>query len=201
MKKSKGSVVVWVIVIVVLLVAVGFAGWFFLIRKSGEGGRCKNTGKCQTGLRCVDYTCSSGKTGSVCKTYNDCQSGLYCKSSQCAQLPSYTQYFDKIKISKMKPGMPPGPNNVPVETTEFKATDGIEMDLVGVKSTTNGSFYFTLTDPVTGEVAMSGKNNKQQLSGQDRGTGTDLPVSPGKYDLNFFFNDELVYTTQITISQ
>ncbi len=214
------------IFIIVLLVALGFGGWYFFLRKLPEGVACKSVENCETGLKCVNKTCSSGNTGSsceaktdcktnfcitnkctegkksdVCLTYRDCGKGLFCKQGICVEPPSYSQYFNKIVVSKMKLGMPPGPNNIPVPTTEFKTTDAIEIDFVGVKSTTIGEFYYEAIDQVTGEVVFTSSGYKQKLEGRDTGTGSDLPrvVGKGEFDLNIYYNDEIVYTTTIKV--
>ena len=215
-----------IILVVLLILAVGgVAGWYFFIKKSPEGGACINDQKCVTGLKCINKTCSSGQIGSVCSvksdcksdfcvsgkctegikgdactTYKDCTKGLLCQKGACTTPPDYTKYFDKIIISKMKVGMPPGTNNIPVPTTEFKKTDAIEIDFIGVKPATKGDFYYEIVNPTTGEVAFTSINNKQTLNGRDIGTGSDLPVSPGEYDLNIYFNDELIYTVSIKIT-
>jgi len=188
-------------IIIILIAGLGFAGWYFFIRKAPEGGRCQITTNCQTGLKCANKTCSSGKANSSCATYKDCNEGLYCKTNVCIEKPLYTQYFDKLIISKMKPGLPPGPNNPTTVTSEFKSTDGIEMDFVGVKSSTTGEFYYEFADSNTGKTIRSGIDQKQQFDGRDRGTGTDLASMNGKIDLNIYYNDALIYTVPITISQ
>ena len=216
------------IVIVVILAVAGAAGWFFLVKKSAEGGHCTNDSRCETGLKCLNQKCSSGqkgssctqksdcqtgycvnnlctegKAGNSCKTYNDCEKGLMCQKSLCTTPPDYSKYFSNVIISKIKPGMGPGPNNPETVTNTFTRADAIEMDFVGVKSTTVGDFYYEIVNSTTGEVSRSSKNEQQlTLSGQDRGTGTSLDnVAPGEYDLNIYFNNELVYTSQITITQ
>ena len=247
MKKS----LIFVIVIIVIL-ALGFLGWRFLLKKSDEGGICKADKNCQEGLKCINNVCSSGKVGSVCRdktdcltpfcvegkctegkrndpcaaatdcstnycvssvctegekgdaclTYKDCQTGLLCQKGTCSNPPSYSQYLSKIAISKMKLGMPPGPDNIPVPTTEFKTTDAIEIDLIGVKSTTIGELYYEAVNSITGEVAFSTESFKQQIEGRDIGTGSDLPnkVGIGEFELNIYFNNEIIYTTTIKVS-
>jgi hypothetical protein len=103
----------------------------------------------------------------------------------------------------MKLGMPPGPDNIPIPTNEFKTTDAIEIDFVGVKSTTKGEAYYEAINPITGEVAFTSLGYKQKLEGRDTGTGSDLPrvVGEGEFDLNIYYNDEMVYTTTIKISE
>jgi len=217
--------VYWLIGILVFL-ALAFGGWYYFIKKSPEGGSCQNASKCEKGLNCIDKICSSGKTGSycgqksdctsnycvnkkctegkvdnACTSYNDCGTGLLCQKGSCAKPPTYSQYFDKVTISKIKPGMPPGPNNVPVVTTEFKSSDGIEIDLGGVKATTKGDFYYEVVDQVSGIALMSSKNNPQTLNGKDFGTGTDLPVPAGEYNLNIYFANQLVYTSVIKVTK
>jgi hypothetical protein len=216
------------LVIILILAGLGFAGWYFLIRKSTGGGTCTSDQKCVSGLKCVSKICSSGKAGSVCsakadcttnfcvnskctegkvndacKTYQDCQTGFRCLKSVCSNPPSYTKYLDKIQISKINPGSGPGPNNPETVTTEFKNTDAIEVDLIGVKSTTIGDFYYNFVDPTTGEIIRTSKNEIgiQQLEGQDRGTGTALSnLIPGKYEFDIYFNNELIYSTEITVT-
>jgi hypothetical protein len=221
----KKSLIIAVIVLVILI--LGFLGWQFLLKKSADGGVCKSEKNCETGLKCINSICSSGKMGSVCiakadcltnycvsgkctegkkgdacSTYKDCEKGLFCKNEICSEPPSYSQYFNKIEISKMKIGMPPGPNNTPIPTAEFKTTDAIEIDLTGVKSTTSGEFYYEAVDSVTGEVVFSTSNYKQKVEGRDIGTGSDLPkvVGEGEFELNIYFNNEMIYTTQIRVS-
>jgi len=216
--------VITVIIVLLLLVIMGFGGWYFFLKKSPEGGACVNEQKCEQGLKCLNKICSSGKVGSscaqksdcqsqfcaknlctegkkdnVCATYKDCQSGLLCVKSVCATPPDYSKYFTKIIVSKMKVGSPPGPNNVPEPTTQFKTTDAIEVDMEIKSSDVKGEFYYSVVDSKTGEIGFS--QQKQQIDGQSRGTGSDLPVPPGEYDLNVYFNDELVYTVPITISK
>lgn len=218
-----------IIILIIVIAALGFGGWYYFIRKSAEGGSCTNDSRCEQGLKCLNKTCSSGKKGSscsqksdcttgycvnnlctegkkddACKTHNDCQKGLLCQKSICATPPDYSKYFDKIIISKMKPGMGPGPNNPTTVTDTFKTTDAIEIDFGGVKPTTIGEVYYEMVDPITGEVVRTSKNEigMQKLEGQDRGTGTSLSnLSPGEYDLNIYFNNELVYSTPIKITQ
>ncbi len=159
--------IIIIVSIILLLAVIGFGGWYFFLRKVPEGMACKIAGNCETGLKCLNKICSSGNIGSscgvktdcktnfcvankctegkkedVCLTYRDCEKGLFCKQGVCSQPPSYSQYFSKIVVSKMKIGLPPGPNNMPVPTTNFKTTDAIEIDFVGVKPTTTGEFYY-----------------------------------------------------------
>ena len=190
------------LIVVVILAALGFGGWYYFIKKSPVGGKCTADARCEVG-KCVNSTCSSGKIDSACKTYNDCESGLLCLKNKCAKKPDFSQYFEKIVISKYKKGSGPGPDNPSIVTTEFNsATDSIGIDIVGVKPTTIGPFYFELVNSTTGEVALSTQNRQGEilLNGQDRGAGTDLSgTAPGTYDFNFYFNNELLYTTPITI--
>ena len=192
-----------VVIIIVVLAAIGFGGWYFFMKKSVESGACRNEAQCEQGLKCVNKICSSGKVGSGCINYKDCESGLLCIKSICSEKPDYSQYFDKVIISKIKPGSGPGPDNPETVTTIFTTADAIEMDFVGVKTTTVGEFYYEIVDATSGEVSRSSKNEQAlELSGQDRGTGTSLDnVSPGEYDLNIYFQDELVYATTITVTQ
>lgn len=222
MKKT----VITVLVVVVIAVA-GFGGWYFLIKKSPEGGNCTNTARCVQGLNCYNKICSSGKLGSACvaktdcaggycanskctdgqkgsscATYKDCASGLLCQKSACATAPDYSKYFTKVNISKMKPGSPPGPDNPLVATTEFRSGDGITIDFIGVKSTTVGTFKYEVVNSTTGEIAVSSQDRGEvpNFSGRDFGTGTDLSAPTGTYDLNLYLNDTLIYTTPITVS-
>lgn len=218
---------IFIVPIAILVILVlGFLGWQSLSKKSVEGGSCKSEKNCQAGLKCINNICSSGKAGSVCLskadcltpfcvngkctegkkddaclTYKDCEKGLFCKKEVCSEPPSYSQYFDRIVISKMKME-PPGPNNIPVPTTEFKTTDAIEIDLAGVKSTTIGELYYEALDPVTGEILFTTSGRKQKVEGRDIGTGSDLPrvVGKGEFELNIYYNNELVYTTAIKVS-
>lgn len=221
----KKSFIVPIIILVILV--LGFLGWQFLLKKSVAGGSCKSANNCETGLKCINNICSSGKTGSVClsktdcltpfcaggkctdgkkgevcATYKDCEKGLFCQKAVCSEPPSYSQYFNKIVISKMKVGMPPGPNNMPVVTTEFKTNDAIEIDFTGVKSATQGEAYYEVINPITGEVVFSSSSYKVKLEGRDTGTGSDLPriVGVGEFDLNIYYNDEMVYTTTIKVT-
>lgn len=215
-----------VILILVVIIGAGAGIWYYYAnKKSSEGGKCVNSNKCETGLACVNSKCSSGRKdspcnsksdcqtafcaknlctegeiGDICATYKDCQTGLLCKNSVCSKEPEYSKYFDSITISKIKPGMPPGPNNIPVETTEFKASsDAIEVDLA-VKQGVKGTFYAEVIDPITGESVF--RNETQEITqAGDRGTGFALPsgTKAGEYELDIYFNDELVYTTTIKV--
>jgi hypothetical protein len=199
----KKSFIIPIIILVILIVVsvLGLLGWQFLLKKSTEGGSCKSENNCQTGLKCINNVCSSGKVGSACLTYKDCEKGLFCKNKVCSQPPSYSQYFSGIVISRMKM-MPPGSNNIPVTTAEFKTTDAIEIDFVGVKSTTKGEAYYEAVNLITGEVAFTSSGNKVKLEGRDVGTGSDLPrvVGKGEFDLNIYYNDEMIYTTTIKVT-
>ena len=64
-QRSGSKIWLWVVVIIVVL-AAGGAGWYFFIRKSAEGGSCTSDSRCQTGLKCANKICSSGKIGSTC---------------------------------------------------------------------------------------------------------------------------------------
>lgn len=143
-----------------------------------------------------------GTVGATCTTYKDCEKGLFCTKAVCSNPPSYTKYFNSVKIGKMKQGMPPGPKNMPVATTEFSASaDAIEIDL-DIKPGVTGKFYNELIDSTTGETAFSSVGWKQDIK-QAGGWGTGFGVPGGlngNYDLNLYLNDELVYTTSIKIN-
>lgn len=227
MKNSGNSKLVIIIVVIILLLAVSAGGvWYFFLKKSAEGGACKSDARCETGLTCVNKICSSGKAGSVCSaktdcktdycvngkcsggkvadvcaTYKDCDTGLLCQKGACAIPPDYTKYFSNVILSKMKPGLPPGATNPLTVTATFTTTDAIEIDFRGVKSTTVGSYYVEFINSTTGEVARSTQNEMvTKFEGRDGGMGTDMGgMKVGQYDLNIYFNNELVYTTQITV--
>jgi hypothetical protein len=176
---------------------------FCVGNKCAEGKRgdsCTTKVDCLTNY-CVNGKCTEGKKDDTCSTYKDCEKGLFCKKGVCSEPPSYSQYFNKIVVSRMKLGIPPGPNNIPVPTTEFKTTDAIEIDFIGVKSTTKGEAYYEAIDPITGEVVFTSSGYKVKLEGRDTGTGSDLPrvVGEGEFDLNIYYDDEMVYTTTIKI--
>ncbi len=210
-----------------VLIAVGFGGWYFFMKKSPEDGFCVNASRCETGLKCSNKVCSSGKlnsscgakadcqTGycvnskcsdgkksSSCATYKDCETGLLCQRSICSIPPDHTKYFSSVTISKMKAGLPPGPNNPLTATTEFKSGESIEIDFVGVKPTTNGTFKYEVVNSTTGEIAVDsqGRGEVPDFAGHDFGSGTDLSIPVGQYDLNLYLNDELVYTTPIKVN-
>lgn len=169
---------------------------------STEGGTCTADASCQTGLKCVSGKCSSGKVSSVCATYKDCNTGLYCVKSACSNPPSYSKYFSKIEISKMKAGMPPGPKNIPVPATEFNATtDAIEID-IAPKAGTTGELYYELVNSTTGEITLSSATSKMRVDPRGGGTGFGIPYGAvGDFELNIYFNNELIHTVAIKISQ
>lgn len=169
---------------------------------STEGGTCVTDTNCGTGLKCITGKCSSGKVSSVCVTYKDCNAGLYCVKSVCSNPPSYSKYFSKIEISKMKPGLPPGPKNISVPTTEFKAnTDAMEIDLTP-KAGVTGEAYFDLINSTTGETAMTSADNKMKIMNGATGTGFQIPGNlAGDFELNIYFNNELIHTVSVKISQ
>lgn len=164
-----------------------------------KGSVCLSKDDCTT-KSCVLNKCSDGKNGDACATYKDCDSGLFCQKGACVAPPDYSKYFNKVIISKMKPGLPPGPNNVPVATNEFKNTDALEIDFSGVKPANTSEFYFEIVNAVSGEVAMSMNGFKQKFAGHDFGTGTDIKMlEPGDYDLNIYVDNEIAYTAQIKV--
>lgn len=167
--------------------------------EGAKGDACTQKTECKTNF-CVNGVCTEGKKEDACVTYRDCEKTLLCQKGVCTARPDYTKYFTKIIVSKMKAGMPPGPNNIPTPTTTFTTKDAIEVDFRGVKSTTVGSYYFEIVDSVTGEVGHTTKWMNAKLEGRDTGSGTDLQMLvPGTYDLNVYFKEELIYTTQITV--
>lgn len=220
MKKA----VIIIVILLIVVAATGVGGWYFFLKKSTEGGSCQSDARCETGLKCISNVCSSGNKGSkcsvkfdcktafcvngtctegtvgeACNTYKDCTTGLLCKSKVCTEKPTYTKYFDRIDIGKMKIGMPPGPDNIPVAATEFRiSTDAIEVDITNSKKT-SGEFYIEVIDPITGEKVFN--TEKQQIS-DSCGTGFGLPTNtkPGEYELNVYFNNELIYTVNITLT-
>ncbi|PIX30020.1 hypothetical protein COZ63_01965 [Candidatus Berkelbacteria bacterium CG_4_8_14_3_um_filter_42_13] len=157
---------------------------------------------CKTGY-CVSQKCTEGKAGDACVASKDCNSGLFCPKSTCSTPPDYTKYFSKVVISKIKPGSGPGPNNPETVINTFTTADAIEMDFYGLKSTTVGEYYYKIVNSTSGEIIRSSKNEEPlSFNGQDRGNGTALDnVAPGQYDLNIYFKDELVYSTQITVTE
>jgi hypothetical protein len=160
--------------------------------------KCVTKSDCTTGF-CVSERCTEGKVGQACGTYKDCHTGLLCKSKVCTEKPTYTKYFDRINIGKMKIGSPPGPNNIPVAATEFKISqDAIEIDITNSKKT-SGEFYVEVIDPITGEKVFT--NEKQQIS-DSRGTGFGLPTNTvaGEYELDVYFNNELIYSVPIKLT-
>ena len=193
----------WGLIIVIVLAVAGYAGWYYFLKKSPEGGTCRNESRCEQGLKCVNKICSSGKIGSGCVTYKDCESGLLCTKSICVQKPDYSKYFDKVTISKIKPGSGPGPNNPPTITATFTRSDAFEIDFGGVKSTTVGPYYFEFVNATTGEVVRSTQGTMDtKFEGRDTGSGTDLSdLTPGQYDVNVYFNNEIIYSSTFTVTQ
>ena len=217
-----------IVVIVVILVAVaGLSVWYFFMKKSPEGGVCKSAAQCEDGFKCLNKICSSGKTGSscdqksdcqskicaknictegkigdACTTYGDCGSGLLCKKSACATKPDYSKYFSSVTISKMKPGLPPGPGNPLTVTDKFIVSDAIEIDFGGVKTTTVGAYYIEFVNSTTGEVVRTTQGTMEtSFAGRDTGMGTDLGgMTAGSYDVNVYYNNEIVYSVSITVS-
>lgn len=193
----------WGLLIIIVLAAAGFGGWYFFLKKNPEGGKCRNPSLCETGLKCVNKICSSGKLGSNCVARMDCVSGLLCTKSICAQKPDYSKYFEKVVISKMKPRTKPDPNNLSITNIFSAATDAIEVDFTGVKTTTVGPFYFEFVNPVTGKIVRTTNGHMNtNFEGRDTGAGTDLSdFVPGEYDVNIYYKDEFVYSTTITVTK
>lgn len=183
----------YILIIIALVVLVSVMGWLVLFKKSGTGGECKTEKDCYAGLKCISNKCSDGKEGSACDTYKDCQKDLLCKNSVCIgqpPIPAYSNYFDKIELQKMKGGIPPGPNNLPVASKEFKIGDGMNVDMQ-LKDNIEGEAYFDMVDSVSGErIFMHPKFDAKGSVGR----GFPAPSKPGNYDLNVYFNDELVHT-------
>lgn len=169
---------------------------------SVEGENCTIDANCETGLKCISNKCSSGKVGSVCATYKDCNTGLYCVKSVCSSPPSYSKYFNKIVVAKMKAGMPPSLKNIPIPATEFNAiTDAIEID-VDPKAGVTGEIYYELINSTTGEITMSSAGNKMKVGNGSSGTGFGIPMGAiGDFELNIYFNNELIHTVAVKINQ
>lgn len=227
LNQPKGKTWLWIILVVIVLAGIAYGGWYFFIKKSIEGEACNTNSKCESGLNCANKVCSSGKTGSscsaksdcqtnycvsgkctngtvgdACSTYKDCGSGLYCKTGACTTPPDYSKYFSKVVISRIDPGSGPSTNNPATVTSTFTTADALEIDFTGVNPTTVGEFYYEIADSTSGEISRSSKNEQTlNFSGRDIGTGTSLDnVALGTYDLNIYFKDELVYTTQIIVT-
>jgi len=165
-----------------------------------ESGTCAADTNCETGLKCITGKCSSGKVNSVCATYKDCSAGLYCIKSVCANPPSYSKYFNKLTVGKIRIGMPPGPTNISVPTTEFNAaTDALKIDFIS-KTGTEGELYYELIDSTTGETALSSSNNKTKVNQGGGGIEFGLPMGTLRdFELNIYFNDEPIYAAVIKI--
>jgi hypothetical protein len=116
--------------------------------------------------------------------------------------PSYSKYFNKIVVAKMKAGMPPGPKNIPVPATEFNAsTDAIEIDFEP-KAGITGELYYELIDSTTGQATMSTAGNKMKIDPRGGGTGFGIPFGAiGNFELNIYFNNELVHAVAVKINQ
>lgn len=198
MKKA----IIWIIVVIIVLAIIGVAIWFFFFKKSDEGGKCRNTNQCITEMNCVSHKCSSGKIGSVCDTRKSCQKDLLCQKNACIAKLDFSKYYSSVEISKIKPGSPPGPDNPLVATTTFTAADGIEIDFKGVKPSTTGEYYINIVNLDTGEVTNSTQGKMDtKFEGRDVGMGTDLQSMPaGEYDVEVYFQNQLIYSTPITIS-
>lgn len=206
-------------VIIILLVAIGFIAF----RKAGEGEQCTYTGACATGLTCINQACSSGKPGSFCsiiedckttfctnnicsngkdnepcKTYEDCDKDYLCEKSLCKKKPpvyTWPSYFKKLELQKMKSGIPPGPDNVPVNASEFKTTDGINLN-ISMKSGISGEVYFEMINPVTGQVIFT---YPKFTADGILGRGFPAPKTPGDYQLKVYFKNELVDVIDFTV--
>ena len=102
----------------------------------------------------------------------------------------------------MKAGMPPGPKNIPVPSTEFSAaTDAIEID-VEPKAGITGELYYELIDSTTGQTTLSSASNKMKIDQRGGGTGFGVPFGTiGDFELNIYFNNELIHTVAVKISQ
>lgn len=194
----KSLFILGAVAIALILLGVGCKA-----KPSQVGEACNAKQICAESLKCINNLCSSGKVSEACVNYKDCQSGLYCIKAACSNPPSYKKYFSKITIAKMKQGTPPGPNNMPVPSTEFKTSDAIEIDVtMATKEAAGGTFYYELINSTTGETEMSTAEYKQKIIQGNWGTGFGIPGNlVGDYDMNIYFNDELIFTTPITISQ
>ena len=97
--------------------------------------------------------------------------------------------------------MPPGPKNIPVPATEFSAaTDAIEIDIES-KAGTKGEVYYELVDLTTGETTFSMANNKIKIDEKGGGMGFGIPMGTiGDFDLNIYFNNELIDTVAVKIN-
>jgi hypothetical protein len=218
---NKKIVIGIVISLLVVILAGGlFAGWWFFYRVVPTGQACRVNQKCSDNGQCISGTCSVGTVGSncgvkedcktafctngkcsegiagsTCLNYKDCIEGLLCKSKVCAVKPSYVKYFDRIDIGWMNPGSPPSTNNPIIPGTTIKAGKTVEVDILNNKKTT-GTFWVEMINQETGETAWT--TDKQTISGT-QGTGFQFN-EVGNFDLNVYFNNELVYSVTVTMN-
>lgn len=187
-----------VFIIAIIIILIGLIGWIVLFKKAGAGDECKAEKDCYSGLKCISNKCSDGKEGSSCNTYKDCKTDLLCKNSICAakpQTPAYAEYFNKIELQKIKNGIAPSSTNIPVASTEFKTTDGMNVDME-MKDDVKGEVYFKIVDAVSGEIVFA--HPKFQASGS-MGRGFSAPQAAGKYDLNIYFEGKLIHTISFEV--
>lgn len=208
-------------VIIILLIFIGF----IVFKKAGEGEQCPYTAACEKGLKCVNSICSSGKSGSfcdkiddctttfctnnvcsngkdneLCNTYNDCNKDYLCEKFVCKKKPpvySWPNYFKKLELQKIKLGSPPGPDNVPVNTNEFKIGDGINLNMQ-TNSDVKGEAYFEMINIVTGQIIFT--YPKFEASGL-LGRGFPAPKIEGEYQLKIYFKGELIDAIDFNVTK
>lgn len=205
--------------ILIVVILIIFIGWI-VFRKAGEGEDCEYAGACASGLSCVNSKCSSGKSGSYCSkiedckttfctnnlcsdgkagepcnTYKDCEKDFLCEKSVCKPEPIWPKYFKKIELQKMIAGIPPGPDNVPFNATDFKKTDGMNLN-IQTKSGIEGEMYFEVVNPISGLVVFT--YPKFTASGL-LGRGFPAPQFPGSYQIKVYFKSELVDEINFTV--
>lgn len=220
MKKNLFSISIAVVIILILII-VGF----MVFKKGGDGDACKEDKDCASNMKCaanictsgkigsfcsqkdqcqskfcVKSKCTEGKEGSLCSSYKDCQNNMLCINSVCKNqppLPAYTKYLDRIELQKINLGSAPGPKNIPVATTDFKVGDGINVDMQ-FKKDIKGNMYFDMVDSTTGEkIFMFPEFEATGAIGR----GFAAPSQAGQYDLNIYFNKELITTISFTVSK
>jgi hypothetical protein len=217
---NKKVIIGLVISLLIIILAGGlFAGWWFFYRVIPTGNTCRINQKCSENGKCISGACSIGAVGSscnvkddcktafcangrcsegteksTCSTYKDCVDGLLCKSKTCTIKPSYTKYFDRIDVGWMNPGSPPSAENPITPGTTIKSGKTVEVDILNSKKSA-GTFWVEMVNQETGEIAWT--TDKREINDHS-GTGFQFN-EVGNFDLNVYFNNELVYSVTVAM--
>lgn len=197
MKKSS-----LILIVVIIILVLGFAGWWFLFKKSGEGGSCVTTKNCLEGLKCINKICYSGKEGDPCNTYEDCQEISLCHNSKCLKISerpdeeTFNEYFTDIGLGILPPG-----GELPMDlhqNVEIFTRGGGQLCLYGTLIK-DASPLTVIYDSVKKKSVKTINPKTLSKGGFTSCTPADIVV--GKYEYKVYIGDTLVALLPFEVQQ